>query len=41
MPEATSRQPPSLIDALNADYHDALLDRLELRIDEVAKEIAT
>ena len=40
VPEAASRQLPGLIDALIADHHDALLDRLELRINEVAKEIA-
>ena len=37
--EAASRQLPGLIDALIEDHHDALLDRLELRINEAAKEI--
>ena len=41
MPKATYRQLPGLVDALVADHHDALLDRLELRIHEVAKKIAT
>ena len=29
MPEAHSRQLPGLVDALIAEYHDALLDRFE------------
>ena len=41
MPEARIRQIPGLVDALIADHHDALLDRLELRINEAAKEIVT
>ena len=41
MPEAASRQLPGLVDALITDHHDALLDRLELRINEVAKEITS
>ncbi len=41
MPEAIHRQLPGLVNALVADHHDALLDRLELRINEVAKEAAT
>ena len=41
MPEAHSRQLPGLIDALITDHHDTLLDLLELRINEVAKEIVT
>ena len=39
MPEVRSRQPRSLIDALIAEYHDALLDRFELRINEAAKDV--
>ena len=38
MPEATYGQLPGLVDALIADYHDALLDQLELRINEVARD---
>ena len=41
MQKASSRQLPGLLEALITDHHDALLDRLELRINEVAKEIAT
>ena len=41
MPQTAIRQLPGLIDKLVADHHDVLLDRLELRIDEVAKKIAT
>ena len=41
MPEAHSRQLPGLVDALIADHHDALLDLLELRINEAAREVAT
>ena len=41
MPEAASRQPPGLVDALIADYHEALFDRLELRINDLAKEIGS
>ena len=41
MPEAASRQLPGLVDALIIDHHDALLDRLELRINEVAKQIVS
>ena len=33
-------QLPGMVDALVAEHHDALLDRLELRINEVAKEFA-
>ena len=40
MLEAGSRQLPGLVDALIVDHHDALLDRIELRINEVAKETA-
>ena len=40
MQEAASRQLPSLVDALIIDHHDAFLDRLELRINEVARAIA-
>lgn len=36
---ATTRQLPDLINVLIAEHHDALLDRLELRINEVAKEV--
>lgn len=32
MPEAANRQLPGLVDALITGHHDALLDRLELRI---------
>ena len=39
--DAASRQLPGLIDALITEHHDALLDRLELRINEVAKEIGS
>ena len=39
--DAFSRQLPGLVDALIVEHHDALLDRLELRINEVAKEIAS
>ena len=39
--EAASRQLPSLVDALISNHHDALLDLLELKINEVAKEIAS
>ena len=41
MPEAHSRQLPGLVDALIADHHDALLDLLEPRINEAAREIVT
>ena len=41
MPEAHSRQLPGLVDALIADHHDALLDRIELRINEAAEEAAS
>ena len=37
--DAASRQLPGLIDALISDHHDALLDLLEVKINEVAKEI--
>ena len=40
-PHLASRQLPGLIDALIVEHHDALLDRLELRINEVAKEIGS
>ena len=40
MPQAERRQLPGLFDTLIADYHDALLDRLELRINEAAKAIS-
>ena len=39
--DAASRQLSGMVDALIAEHHDALLDRLELRINEVAKEIAS
>ena len=39
--EAASRQLPGLVDALISDHHDALLDLLELKINEVAKDIAS
>ena len=39
--DAASRQLPGLIDAFIKEHHDALLDRLELRINEVAKEIGS
>ncbi len=38
--EAASRQLPGLMDSLIEDHHAALFDRLELRINEAAKEIA-
>ena len=41
MPQAVSRQLPGLVDTLIADHHDALLDLLELRINEAAKEIGS
>ena len=37
--EASYRQLPVLVDILIGDHHDALLDRLELRINEVAKDL--
>ena len=36
---AAARQLPGLIDALIVERHDALLDLIELRINEVAKAI--
>ena len=39
--DAASRQLPGLLDALALEHHDALLDLLKLRINEVAKEIAS
>ena len=39
--EAVSRQLPGLIDALISEHHNALLDLLELKINEVAKEIGS
>ena len=39
--DAASRQSSGLIDALIVEHHDALLDRLELRINEIAKEIGS
>ena len=39
MPEVHSRQPLSLVDALIGKYHNALLDRIELRINEAAKDV--
>ena len=39
--DAASRQLPELLDALALEHHEALLDLLELRINEVAKEIAS
>ena len=39
--EAASRQLPGLVDALISDHHDALLDLLELKINEVAKKIGS
>ena len=39
MPEARSRQLPGLVDALIAEHHDALLDLLELRINEAAQSM--
>ena len=33
------RQLPGLIDVLITEHHDALLDRLELRINEAAKDV--
>ena len=41
LPEAHSRQLPGLVDALITEHHDALLDQIELRINEAAEEIAT
>ena len=41
MLEAVSRQLPGLVDTLITDHHNAFLDRLELQINEVAKEIAS
>ena len=41
MPQTAIRQLPGLIDKLIADHHEAPLDWLELRINEVAKEAAT
>lgn len=40
IPQAYIRQLPGLIDTLVADHHDALLDHIELRINEVAIEAA-
>lgn len=40
MPEAAIRQLPGLIDVLVTEHHEALLDRLELQINDVTKEIA-
>ena len=40
MPEAATRQLPGLVDVLIIDHHDALLDRIELRINEMARAIA-
>ena len=39
--DAASRQLPGLIEALALGHQDALLDLLELRINEVAKEIGS
>ncbi len=39
--DAASRQLPGLVDVLALERHDALLDCLELRINEVAKEIGS
>ena len=39
--EAASRQLPGLVDALISGHHDALLDLLESKINEVAKDIAS
>ena len=41
MQDAHSRHLPGLVDALIADHHDALLDLLELRINEAAKHAAS
>ena len=41
MPEAASRQLPGLVDALIVDHHEALFDRLKLRINDLAKEIGS
>ena len=38
---AASRKLPDLIDTLAKAHHDALLDRLELRINEVANDIGS
>ena len=40
MPQAAYCQLPGLAGALISDHHNAFLDRIELRINEAAKEAA-